>query len=390
MSINLGNKQPVMFLGDKFVKNVYLGNKILQPWTTIKSFDKVAEYSDTYNWSYQNSSSSLMSKDGYIKFKQPILTSVIRIDNAGYSGISSPSGTLKVSVKNVNKQEIMSSELRFAYSSSSEFGTTYKVTNVVKVNNSMYSGEFNVTFGDGLINWQPFSFTLGSNVVTVKMWNLDGESINFDVTLDEAYSGWSYEILNTSSQNFDINFAHIETTGNFPENEQYMIVYNQGTADNTTGLPSAVTLNRNEEYTVPNNVMEKADVLNSTYTITFKYNYTGSPADIIDYQYNKSVYTTDGWTKTEGSSSKNYSNGQVVCNLLSNTYDTSPLPSLTLYPCFKQTAYTEKVTTPIPTRSGYRFLYWGVNSSGTGIQIPGGQEWTFTANTTLYAQWEAE
>ena len=390
MSINLGNKRSVMFVGDKFVKNVYLGNKILQPWATIKSFAKVAEYSDNYCWSYQGTTSSFMNKDGYIKFKQPILTGVITIDNAGYPGISSPSGTLKVLVKNQKRETIMSSELRFAYLSSSEFGTTYKVTNVVSVGNSMYSGEFSVTFGDGLINWQPFTFTLGSNTVNVKMWNLNGGQINFDVTLSESYSGYTYEILNTSSQNFDINFMHMTFTGNFPEPERYAIVYAQGTADSTAGKPSTATLNRNEEYTFPNNIMTKADTTYQTFTITFKYNYTGSPADIIDYQYNKRNYTANGWTKNAGSTSRNYSDGQVVCNVLSNTYDTNPIPTLILYPCFSIIQYVEKVTTPTPTRSGYRFSNWNTREDGTGHRIPGGMEYQFTASTTLYAQWEVE
>lgn len=393
MSVKNGNQFVNFYVNNnKWVKEIRLGNKILQPWSALFGDSNIQPYVDSYLWTPTSDSainSDSLRNTGYIKFRVPCtelnLKNIKIVDTIAGSQIA----RVLIYIKDVNGNEIMHAEMRAERESGSQF---YFIVEYYDKNGTQLTGGGYVeNFSSNVIpNWQVFKMDKNSSSITSQVWS-SGQEYYQTWSLGEVYNGWHYEIEEVSSEPFIWHFNFGKVVGNLPGSELYQIQYQRGIADSSTGLPSNATLDRNEEYTMPNNVMEKADSVYSTYTITFKYNYTGSPADIVDYQYNKRKYTRNGWTKNASSVVRNYSDGEVVCNLLSNTYgETNPVPSLTLYPCFNQSTYIEKVTTPIPTRSGYRFLYWGINSGGTGAQIPGGQEWTFTANTTLFAQWEVE
>ena len=72
------------------------------------------------------------------------------------------------------------------------------------------------------------------------------------------------------------------------------------------------------------------------------------------YSNKYTTYTANGWTKTSGSTTRNYANGASTGALSAN---------LTLYPCFSQSAVYDAVSLPTPSRTGYIFKGWSTNSS---------------------------
>ena len=115
-------------------------------------------------------------------------------------------------------------------------------------------------------------------------------------------------------------------------------------------------------------------------TITLNANGGESTGDSDNKLYSNkyTTYTSNGWTTTSGSTTRNYANGASTGALSGN---------LTLYPCFSQGTSYDSVTLPTPSRNGYTFNGWYTASSG-GTRVGGaGASYTPDTTRTLYAQW---
>lgn len=155
----------------------------------------------------------------------------------------------------------------------------------------------------------------------------------------------------------------------------YHVYYYQGSASSSTGLPSSQT------YVYPNSVilgtnnMTKNTTTSSGYTVTFNYNGSGTSNTTLTV-INTTNYVADGWTTTNGSTTRIYANGA--------TYGSAG--NLTLYPCFTPTTQKGGVTLPTPTRTGYVFKGWAKSSTATS-GTSGGAYYVPSSNVTLYAVW---
>lgn len=214
--------------------------------------------------------------------------------------------------------------------------------------------------------------TLSSNTVSRSSTNEDGYTVTYaqgTATIDRnlpsaqtatdtrsyTHSGW------TTSQNGSKTYTKGASTGALSSN---ITLYPYFDSSVTRG-----------SVTLATNSMEKADDKVTTYVVTLVPNdgvNTYSYLEAIKWKY----YTADGWTKSSGSTTRSYTNGQSV----------QVTSAMTLYPCFKQSTTTESVTLPTPTRTGYTFRGWatsGTASSGTtGSYTP-------TESVKLWATWEA-
>lgn len=92
---------------------------------------------------------------------------------------------------------------------------------------------------------------------------------------------------------------------------------------------------------------------------------------------------TDGGVSVRGTADKEINN---VIALISHviTYNANGGTG-----SMNATKTCEPVATSTFTRSGYRFTGWNTRADGTGQNVKAGDIASFTANTTLYAQWQA-
>lgn len=104
----------------------------------------------------------------------------------------------------------------------------------------------------------------------------------------------------------------------------------------------------------------------------------------LSNQSDGTVYQqTDGGVSVRGTADKEINN---VIALLSHviTYNANGGTG-----SMNATKTCEPVATSTFTRSGYRFTGWNTRADGTGQNVNAGDIASFTANTTLYAQWQA-
>lgn len=104
----------------------------------------------------------------------------------------------------------------------------------------------------------------------------------------------------------------------------------------------------------------------------------------LSNQSDGTVYQqTDGVVSVRGTADKEINN---VIALISHviTYDANGGTG-----SMNATKTCEPVATSTFTRSGYRFTGWNTRADGTGQNVKAGDTTSFTANTTLYAQWQA-
>lgn len=150
--------------------------------------------------------------------------------------------------------------------------------------------------------------------------------------------------------------------------------YGANTTNNLTLYPNFTTSTTRGSVTLGTNSMSKSNTSNGSYTVTLNAN--GGSVSSSSLAANRYItYTANGWTKTSGSTTRNYTNGQSV----------QMTAALTLYPCFKQSNTTEAVTLPTPTRSGYTFKGWG--TSATSTEVLPSNLYVPSDNETLYAVW---
>lgn len=158
--------------------------------------------------------------------------------------------------------------------------------------------------------------------------------------------------------------------------------YNKGAATgaltkNITLYPYFSSSLTRGSVTLATNSMTKSNTSNGSYTVTL--NVQGGTSSSTSLSAARSIkYTANGWTKTSGSTTRNYTNGQSV----------QMTAALALYPCFSQTNLTAAVTLPTPTRAGFTFKGWNTKADGSGTNYAAAASYTPSANVTLYAIWD--
>lgn len=150
-----------------------------------------------------------------------------------------------------------------------------------------------------------------------------------------------------------------------------------------------------------------------TYTVTFKKDNTASAATLTTQtkthgtaltlttsKPTKTNYNFASWNINTSGTGTNYaSGGSYTANAAVTLYPRwTPVTYAVKYnanggsgaPAQQTKTYgtTLKLSSTIPTRSGYTFVKWNTNSSGTGTNYASGANYTANAAVTLYAVWQ--
>ena len=155
----------------------------------------------------------------------------------------------------------------------------------------------------------------------------------------------------------------------------YTITYYTEVKDEYNDWPSDVTVSAGETFTVPSAVPYRHYNYSYDY-ITLNYNYSGSTntSETITHYTRDSI---DKWVDWD--TGTQYERG--------GTY--TPTKSMTLQPYsgWWNESWTTGFTLPTPTRSGYTFDGWYSSSTGGTKVGNGGDTYTDTTYSTIYAHW---
>lgn len=161
----------------------------------------------------------------------------------------------------------------------------------------------------------------------------------------------------------------------------YTVSYNKNGASGSTisNMPSSQTKTHGTDLTLSNNLPTRANESAGSYRVDFSAN-SGSVSPSYLSAARTNSFTFSKWnTKSDGTGT-NYSRG--------GTYSTDA--NATLYARWTSSTSTAAITLPTPTRSGYLFNGWYTAASGGTRKGGGGDSYTPTAATTLYAHWSAQ
>lgn len=207
------------------------------------------------------------------------------------------------------------------------------------------------------------------------------KSHNVDLTLTNAvptrqgytFSGWSDSATGSKlwdagglyTQNSDATLYALWTP------ITYSVTYDVGAG---TGAPENQSKTYGINLTLSGTIPTRDSVTNA-YTVTLNAN--GGECESSSLPMNKTTsYTFSHWSGSDG---KTYAPGA--------TYSTNA--ALTLTAVWTSAVTYAPAVLPMPTRLGYKFLYWGINqNASTGYAA--GQEYFSEGNTTLYALWEVD
>ena len=143
---------------------------------------------------------------------------------------------------------------------------------------------------------------------------------------------------------------------------------------NGNGATSGTVPSRSTHYNKVSSTLQSNN-LDRKHTVTFNGNGgTASSTSLVG------DYSPNGWNTNTSGTGTHYSSGETVTGLTSSAAGT-----VTLYAQWSGGG----ITLPTATRSGYRFIGWNTNSSGTGTKYAAGSTYYPTSNITLYAQWAA-
>lgn len=164
-------------------------------------------------------------------------------------------------------------------------------------------------------------------------------------------------------------------TGTITTSSNYTITYWADTKNEYNDWPADVTVQSGGTFTIPSAVPYRHYDYSYNY-ITLNYNYSGSTngtGTITNYKRDSVNNWIDWDTETQ------YDRG--------NTY--TPTKNMTLQPYYGwwNESWTTGFTLPTPTRSGYTFNGWYSASSGGTKVGSGGDNYTDTTYSTIYAQW---
>lgn len=255
--------------------------------------------------------------------------------------------------------------------------------------------------GGGLTKWidgrdSQISFSGGVNY----SYSTKGVCYPPNYGSDWNYTNWwwdsfTYETVDkghetrelTYSCNFNFNYkgnASVSVKVTIPAKTKYTVSYNGNSTYNSytnstvSNLPGNDNKWYNETFNVSSTVPTKASTTVNGPTVTFNYNYSGS-TNTTDTPIDTYIYTFSKWNTSSNGTGTNYNSG--------SSYTTNE--AITFYAVWNRTLSPGSVTLPTPTRPGFTFLGWSSDSSADTGDYAGGDEYTPTGATTLYAIWRA-
>ena len=196
----------------------------------------------------------------------------------------------------------------------------------------------------------------------------------------KANAGYTY----TGNSSYTGTIGNSTTTVVLPfTTNSYTVSYN---ANGGSSTPSTQTAKYNTSVTLASAISKANTNSNVTITITYNANNgTGAPSASTGTAVNTTPYTFNKWA-LNGTSGTQYSAGASY---------TIPAANSTMYATWTTGTTTRKSNPSItlsstkPTRAGYVFKGWSTSSTATSASYSAGTAYTFSANTTLYAVWEA-
>ena len=206
------------------------------------------------------------------------------------------------------------------------------------------------------------------------------------------FTGWATSATGAKVYNDKQSVKNLASTNNATVNlyavweAMYLspaVQFLQGWASSNANLPANINASFDSNITIPVNGMSKTTET-TTYTVTLKYNYTGSPADSVQNATDSWVYAPVGWAMADGRTTADYAKNNTA-----QTVKVDWTTKKVLYPAFSKNRVYEDVTLPTPTRTGYTFNGWNTAQNGSGTRYDAGATYRPTANATLYAQWTA-
>ena len=182
---------------------------------------------------------------------------------------------------------------------------------------------------------------------------------------------------------------------------------------------------KTENWQYGTETMTNADTTNKFFTIAYGDNVTFDLVISEGYDYSKLSVTANGLalgyqsatTNTDGSTTLHYYLGSVMADTriaitgierktITITYNANARDDVSGLPTAEKVKYylealgetgNDKITTQVPSRTGYTFLGWNTDSEAkkadsryTAEKIRAGAASEFTQDTTLYAIWKAQ
>ena len=215
-------------------------------------------------------------------------------------------------------------------------------------------------------------------------------TINFSATQTNTPTTFTFSGLNLSTSSIGSTlgvavlysnngaleyYGEQSCTGTITTSTNYTITYWTSTKDEYNDWPADVTVQAGETFTIPSAVPYRHFDYSYNY-ITLNYNYSGSTdgTGTITHYKRDSI---DNWVDLD--TGTQYERG--------STY--TPTKSITLQPYsgWWNESWTKGFTLPTPTRTGYTFQGWYSASSGGTKVGNGGDTYSSTEYSTIYAQW---
>ena len=175
------------------------------------------------------------------------------------------------------------------------------------------------------------------------------------------------------------------STISIPAKPSYTVSYNGNSTYNgytnstVSNTPGGQTKWYDDNLTLSSTKPTKADTTADGYVVTYNYNYSSGPENTTETPTNTYSYTFNTWNTASNGTGTNYAAGA--------TYSTNA--AVTLYAIWNRSVSKGSVTHPTPTRAGFTFLGWSTSATATTGTYNGGDSYTPTAATILYAVWRA-
>ena len=240
--------------------------------------------------------------------------------------------------------------------------------------------------------WITSNLKLNTGATTSCGGRVDFSGGNSDDVSTASFSnlspGTTYTVSISSSGKYeDINGGGTKTASasgslSFTTLKEYIVSYN---ANNGNSTPSSQTVVEGNSATLAAAISRSNSKAAGKITVSYNANGgTGGPTSAQSGEYvNTTTYTFNGWHA-----------GSVDGTSYGANTSYKPTSSITMYAGWDSS--TSRTTNPSitlsstkPTRTNYTFLGWSTSKTATSPTYQPGQTKTFSANTTLYAVWQA-
>ncbi|MBP9989168.1 MAG: InlB B-repeat-containing protein, partial [Ruminococcus sp.] len=220
------------------------------------------------------------------------------------------------------------------------------------------------------------SYKPSSSTTLYAVWNSSSESAKITTAVPTRsgykFLGWGASSTDTAPKHKsgdsiyltggDVTLFAVWEKTSTPETT-YTVNYN---ANGGSVSPTSATVNKGGSTTLP------------TPTKNFKLIFNANGGTNAPAAQNFPV-TCKGWSTSSTATSATYSCGASY----------KPSSSTTLYAVWNSSSESAKITTAVPTRSGYKFLGWGSSSTDTAPKHKSGDTVYLTGgDVTLFAVWE--